>query len=312
MRSPAGSTVIEKKDIDLSAGVNELCVPKSGSYDLKVSGCHKFEEDTKVLTTKNASPVHINAIQHKNGLMILSEIAQDFTIEAEYEDGSTKILKPGQQKEKVDGYVAYHVNLDLKAGEKVKLVPKSEQMLFKPDQTQFVGAVDCVDIAFNFIASKGLVIMGKTEPAIAGVKVYLNFPKNKNLSTITTSTNNAGEFKFPTVDPTVNYELKAEKDSYVFSEFDLTTNTFHGHKLCEIIVNVKDESVKELANVVVSLSGGENYRKNLATDANGEIVFHSLKPGKYYLRAMMKEYEFKPNSQTLDIKDGETIRVVLR
>lgn len=296
----------------MSSGVNELCVPKSGSYDLKVSGCHQFEENTKVLTTKNASPVHINAIKHRNGITILSETAQAFTIEAEFEDGTTRSLKPGQQKEKVDGYVAYHVDLDLKVGEKVKLVPKSEQMLFKPDQTVLIGAVDCVDLAFNFIASKGLVIMGKTEPSINGVKVHLSFPKNKDLTTVTTTTNAAGQFKFPTIDPTITYELKAEKESYVFSEFDTSTNTFHGHKLCEIIVNVKDESAKVLASTVVSLSGGENYRKNLATDANGEIVFHSLKPGKYYLRAMMKEYEFKPNSQTLDIKDGETIRVVLR
>lgn len=277
-----------------------------------MSGCHKFEEDTKVLTTKNAAPVYINAIQHQNGIRILSEISQDFTIEAVNEDGKVSTLKPTKQKDKVDGYVAYHVYLDLKAGEKVKLTPKSEQMLFKPDQTELYGATDCIDLAFNFIASKGLVIMGKTKPQIAGVKINLNFPKNKDHATVTTTTNNAGEFKFPTIDPTIDYELKAEKDSYVFSEFDTSTNTFHGHKLCEIIVNVKDESSKELASVVVSLSGGENYRKNLATDSNGEIVFHSLKPGKYYLRAMMKEYEFKPNSQTLDIKDGETIKVSLR
>lgn len=303
---------MEKNDIQLTSGANVLCVPKSGTYDLKVTGCHTFEEDSKVLTTKSSSPVYINAIKHRNGIRILSEIAQQFTIDAEFEDGTKKVLKPVQQADKVDGYVAYNNHLDLKAGERVKLTPKSEQMLFKPDQTEWKGATDCVDVAFNFIATKGLVISGKTDPQIADVAVTLTFPKNPELSAMSTSTNKVGEFKFPTIDPTIDYELKAEKESYIFSEYDAGRNVFHSHKLCEIIVQVKDEEAKELSNVVISLSGGENFRKNLATAANGEIKFHSLMPGKYYLRAMMKEYDFKPNSQTLEIRDGETVNIDLR
>lgn len=289
-----------------------MCVPNAGTYDLKVSGCHTFDEDTKVLSTKNSSPVNINAVKHRNGIRILSEIDQVFTIDAEFEDGVKKVLKPVKQSDKVDGYVAYNINLDLKSGERIKLSPNSEQMLFKPDQTEWKGATDCLEVAFNFIATKGLVVAGKTEPTIAGVVVSLTFPKNPELSTMTTSTTNMGEFKFPTIDPTIDYELKAEKESYIFSDYDSGRNLFYGHKLCEIIVQVKDEEAKELAGVVISLSGGENYRKNLATAVNGEIKFHSLMPGKYYLRAMMKEYDFKPNSQTIEIKDGETLNIDLR
>lgn len=288
-----------------------LCVPKAGTYDLKVSGCHTFDEDSKVLSTKSQAPIYINAIKHRNGIWILSEIEQVFTIDAEFEDGSKQVLRPAKQAEKVDGYVAYNINLDLKAGERVKLSPKSEQMLFKPDQTESKGAPDCVDVGFNFIATKGLVIFGKTAPLIDDVTVQLSFPKNPELTVIVTKTNSAGEFKFPTIDPTLDYDLKAEKESYIFSDYDSAKNLFNGHKLCEIIVNVKDEENKELSGVVISI-GGENFRKNLATAINGEIKFHSLKPGKYYLRAMMKEYEFKPNSQTIDIKDGETLNIELR
>lgn len=289
-----------------------LCVPIAGSYDLKVTGCHTYDESSKILSTKGSSPVYINAIKHKNGIRILSELDQLFTIDAEFEDGAKQILKPVKQAEKVDGYVAYNVNLDLGSGEKVKLAPRSEQMLFKPDQTEWKGAADCVDVAFNFIATKGLVVSGKTAPLIVDATVTLTFPKNPELSSMTTITNSAGEFKFPTIDPTIDYELKAEKESYIFSDYDSSKNLFNGHKLCEIIVQVKDEEVKELAGVVISLSGAENYRKNLATAANGEIKFHSLMPGKYYLRAMMKEYDFKPNSQTIEIKDGETLSIDLR
>lgn len=312
MRRVEEGKPVEKNYIQLSSGANVLCVPVAGTYDLKVSGCHTYDEKSKVMSTKDLSPIHINAVKHRNGIRILSEIDQVFTIDAEFEDGSKILLKPTKLADKVDGYVAYNVNLDLKSGEQLKLVPHSEQMLFKPDQTSMIGAADCVIVAFNFIATKGLVISGKTEPIIADVAVTLAFPKNSELSVMTTKTNKAGEFKFPTVDPTIDYELKADKESYIFSDYDAGRNLFYGHKLCEIIVRVNDEETKELAGVVISLSGGENYRKNLATATNGEIKFHSLKPGKYYLRAMMKEYDFKPNSQTVEIKDGETLNVDLK
>lgn len=295
----------------MTSGANVLCVSNAGTYDLKVSGCHTFDENTKVLSTESQTPVYVNAIKHRNGIRILSEIDQQFSIDAEFEDGTKQVLKPSKQSDKVDGYVAYNINLDLKAGERVKLAPKSEQMLFKPDQSEWKGASDCLNVAFNFIATKGLVISGKTAPLIADVTVQLSFPKNPELSAVVTKTNSAGEFKFPTIDPTLDYELKAEKESYIFSEYDTSRNLFNGHKLCEIIVQVKDEEAKELSGVVISI-GAENYRKNLATAANGEIKFHSLKPGKYYLRAMMKEYDFKPNSQTIEIKDGETLNIELR
>jgi hypothetical protein len=309
--SSSTEKLVEKSNIQFTKGANVLCVPSPGSYKLKASGCHVFDEDTKVVQTSSSDPIYINAVKHKNGIRILSEIEKSFEIDAEFENGSKQVLKPSKHSEKVDGYVAYSIDINMKSGERVKLVPKSEQMLFKPDQTEWRGASDCVDVAFNFIATKGLVVTGRTQPAINDVTVSLLFPKNPELSTITTRTNGAGEFKFPTIDPTLDYELKAEKESYVFQEFDSGKNVFYGNKLSEILVHVKDDTGNELSSVVISLSGEENYRKNIATDAAG-AKFHSLKPGKYFLRAMMKEYDFKPNSQTLDVKDGETLNINLR
>lgn len=242
----------------------------------------------------------------------MSEIYQKYTIDVEYNDGTKEVLKPVEQKEKEDGYVSYKLELDLKPDEKVKLTPKNEQMLFKPSFTELKGAGDCKDDASNFIATKGLVIAGKTEPAISQVQVTLTFPKNPGMPALGALTNDFGEFKFPTIDPTIDYELRAEKESYTFSDYDTVGNIFLGHKLCEIIVQVRDEEAKELSNVVISLNGVENYRKTMQTTENGEIKFHSLKPGKYYLRAMMKEYDFTPNSQTIDIQDGQTLNIDLK
>lgn len=61
----------------------------------------------------------------------------------------------------------------------------------------------------------------------------------------------------------------------------------------------------------MSLSGSESYRKNLVTTEDGTIKFHSLSPSQYYMRPMMKEYKFEPNSKIINVKDGETINVEL-
>lgn len=59
------------------------------------------------------------------------------------------------------------------------------------------------------------------------------------------------------------------------------------------------------------MSGGESYRRNLQSDENGKISFHSLSPSEYFLRPMMKEYQFEPNSKIIPVNEGQTVRVKL-
>lgn len=121
----------------------------------------------------------------------------------------------------------------------------------------------------------------------------------------------SGEFKFGPIDSTIDIELTAEKESYIFSAFDKATNSFKGHKLCEIIASVKDDQGNQLSGVLLSLSGGESYRKNLITGDDGTIKFHSLSPSQYYLRPMMKEYKFDPSSKLIEVEEGGTKHVEL-
>lgn len=165
--------------------------------------------------------------------------------------------------------------------------------------------------AFTFTAAKGLIINGKVTPPIADVKITLSFSQNPDMAPLEVLTNANGQFKFGPLDGQLAVELSAFKESYVFSEYDSNRNEFKAHKLCEIIATVKDEQGAKLSGVLLSLSGAESYRKNLVTDENGAIKFHSLSPSQYYLRPMMKEYRFEPASKIIDIKDGETVRVEL-
>lgn len=298
--------------ISLNTGLNQFCVIKAGTYDIKFFGCHTYDSQTtpNSFSTKNSSPVIINASKHQNGIRILSEEQTNYKMIVEYRDRKETVsLRP--ESKKVDGYHSYIYVFDLEVGDTVKFVPQSDHMLFKPETKEIIGGNDCVDVTFSFIATKGLVIIGRTDPPIEMVKITLNFPKNTDIDALVSETSKNGEFRLGPIDSNLDIELMAEKESYVFSAYDKNTNVFKAHKLCEIIVTIKDESGESLPGVLISLSGGESYRKNLITGYDGIIKFHSLSPSQYYLRPMMKEYKFEPTSKMIDVKDGDTAFVEL-
>jgi hypothetical protein len=64
--------------------------------------------------------------------------------------------------------------------------------------------------------------------------------------------------------------------------------------------------------VLLSLSGGESFRRNSQTGADGKMTFSSLSPSEYFLRPMMKEYRFEPHSKMITVEEGATVNVQLK
>ncbi|XP_034651028.1 nodal modulator 3 [Drosophila subobscura] len=303
--------------LKILSGVNTFCVSKYGSYDFKLEGCHTYDDSlpSKFITPEpeQLQTLIINAVAHKTGIRVLSTepTADSIKLLLESEKLGKETITPTAESHKVDGKYAYRYDTYLRPEEVLHVTPVSDVMLFAPQQQDIIGGSDCVDIAFNFVATRGLILRGKVVPAIKNAKITLSFPDQPTLKEIETLTAVTGEFKFSPIDADLAFELKAEKESYVFSEYNRQTASFSAHKLCEISVVVKDEAGQLLSGVLLSLSGGESYRKNLVTGDDGAINFHSLSPSQYYLRPMMKEYKFEPNSKMIDIKDGETSQVTL-
>lgn len=241
----------------------------------------------KTFNTQTKSPITVAATKHLNRIRILSETSQNYEINVEYENGKKEAIQMKSEAQKVDGYFAYSYDFYLKPSERVKMMPQSDEMLFKPETGELVGHTDCAEVAFNFISTKGFVLSGKTEPAIDDVLVTLSFPKNPEITATTQKTDAAGKFKFGPIDPNLDFVLSAEKESYVFSEFNREKNLFSGHKLCEIVAFIKDDEGQPLNDVLLSLSA-ESFRKNLKTGDDGKIKFHSLSPNKFYLKAVKK------------------------
>ncbi|XP_033153069.1 nodal modulator 3 [Drosophila mauritiana] len=305
------------ESLKIASGVNTFCVNKYGSYDFKLEGCHTYDESlpSKFITPEpdQLQTLIINAVAHKTGVRVLSTepTADSIKLVLESESLGQEVITPVAESHKVDGKFAYRYDTYLKPEQVLRITPVSDVLLFAPQQHEIVGSSDCVDIAFNFVATRGLILRGKVVPAIKDAKITLSFPDQPELQSLEVLTSVTGEFKFGPIEESLAFDLKAEKESYVFSDYNRQTASFSAHKLCEISVVVKDEAGQTLGGVLLSLSGGESYRKNLVTGDNGAINFHSLSPSQYYLRPMMKEYKFEPNSKMIDIKDGETVSVTL-
>ncbi|EDW08984.1 nodal modulator 3 [Drosophila mojavensis] len=303
--------------LKILSGVNTFCVSKYGSYDFKLEGCHIYDDSlpSKFITPEpdQLQTLIVNAIAHKTGVRVLSTDPNLDSLKLAVESQSLgkQIVTPIAEAHKVDGKFAFRYETYLKPEEILNVKPLSDVLLFTPQHQQIVGSSDCVDIAFNFVATRGLILRGKIVPAIKDAKITLSFPEQPELEPIEVLSSITGEFKFGPIDETLKFELSAEKESYVFSEYNRQSNSFSAHKLCEIEVKVQDDAGQPLSGVLLSLSGGESYRKNLVTGDKGVINFHSLSPSQYFLRPMMKEYKFEPNSKIIDIKDGETVQVTL-
>uniref|UniRef100_A0A8W7P3V5 SD-repeat containing protein B domain-containing protein n=1 Tax=Anopheles coluzzii TaxID=1518534 RepID=A0A8W7P3V5_ANOCL len=309
-REEMGAAPSKEEEIVLTAGMNMFCVKRAGTYEMRLSGCHRFEEATATeFSTASTVSISVNAKSHRNVVKLVAEAKEQYRVRVVRDGDSTgELVELELTDGRADGGYVYRKEFFLEHGERVTLVPQSEIMLFNPTQLIVTGGSDCADVSTKLRATKGLLINGRTDPPVKDATITLLFPKNADLASQVALTDERGEFRFGPIDPSLAVELSAEKESYVFSAFDRTTSSFSGHKLCEIIVTVKDDAGNRLAGVLLSLSGAESYRKNMVTGEDGTIKFHSLSPSEYYLRAMMKEYEFRPNSRLITVQEGATVQ----
>ena len=104
--------------------------------------------------------------------------------------------------------------------------------------------------------------------------------------------------------------MSADLDGFSFRAVANKLGHFEATRLSRISVEVKDDKGEPLPEVLISISGGsDNYRKNSVTPANGRLTFDNLHLGQYFIRLMMKEYDFEPSSKMVSVTDGSDLTV---
>ena len=161
---------------------------------------------------------------------------------------------------------------------------------------------------------------GVIKPKLAGVAVALQ--KNIDISSAnsedaawktvqTFESDQNGQWSAGPLDTDSRYRVVASKDGYNFqAPLEVTKSVakskivLHHSKLASLKIIVKDSNdLTGLQGVLLSLSG-DDYRKNDVTGNDGVLNFHSLFPGSYYVRPMLKEYEFTPKSNSFDLESS--------
>ena len=103
----------------------------------------------------------------------------------------------------------------------------------------------------------------------------------------------------------LEYTVVADRLGYVLAPVEGKAGSFTAKKLASVVVRLVDEQGAPLQGVLVSLSGGEtNYRTNEQTGPNGSLSFLGLSPGEYFVKPVLKEYEFEPRSKLITVKEG--------
>uniref|UniRef100_V5G516 Nodal modulator 3 n=1 Tax=Anoplophora glabripennis TaxID=217634 RepID=V5G516_ANOGL len=299
-KTPGQTTV---KRFDITKGRSSFCLENPGEYVFSLEGCHSYNPKTVSYHTD----AEVNEI-----LLTAQKHTLKLGIDAEADFGNIQVsVKIGTDKvERILKYNRglYELDILLEPGENAVIIPQSETIFFNPPILSVEGREDCENVGVKFVAVRGRLFKGKVIPPLAGVTITV---ESTDSETLVVETDVNGIFNFPPLDNKKEYAISAKKESYVLSGPDKDGN-FLAHKLAEVIVEVLDAADNSpLPGVLLSLSGRESYRRNLQSDENGKISFHSLSPSEYFLRPMMKEYQFEPNSKIILVNEGQTVRVKL-
>jgi hypothetical protein len=159
-----------------------------------------------------------------------------------------------------------------------------------------------------FEARAGVFLDGNVIPPMAGVTVTIKYADSDEL-VVTSTTGADGTFQAGPLYDDVKYLTKAHKNGFHFTiedDHDAIPTTFRSVRLGSVQVKVTIAG-QPLGGVLALLSGANSYKGKDTTNADSGVVeFDGLFPGAYFMRPILKEYEFEPRTVALDIVEGTT------
>ncbi|KAH0554100.1 nodal modulator 3 [Cotesia glomerata] len=299
----------KKVALTLPLGSTRHCVSSPGEYKFIPKSCHVYAKDSYTWDTKTQQPIILSSTEHRHRGKIISNAGVD-NVKIKIESGGDSTTFGPLKYTKTGDSYRYNFEFNAHTDSTYVITPISDIMLFNPSSLKVVGSNDCHNDVATLVGNLGKIVSGKISPALEGVTIQI-YGKDKSSPVHTLVTQKDGAYRIGPLDGTIEYSVTAEKVGYAISGPD-ANGVFSAHKLAEIIVEVTDQADdSSLQGVLLSLSGGQSYRKNSITPEQGQLSFNSLSPGEYYLRPMMKEYRFDPPSKMITVTEGATLRVKL-
>lgn len=305
-----------------------ICVINAGVYNVRVSqSCYSFSatngktvsENSFSFSTENkGKPLVLTAKSYRlNGVLELHAAVSDVTVEIRNSvDNSLVAVAPLKQVGKTEGGIsrfAYSHWVDLSAGgvDAVEVKPISTNVFFYPKSIKSGSSgAECPPTLPAIVGRPGAFVQGQIQPATAGVKVTVSGGEDDIHETVSDA---AGKYRVGPLPDTVEYSVFAsapgfylKKEHQESSNKDVIIYNFRAMRLGSTLVSILNAADKTaVGGALISLSGGEGYRNNTVTSADGTIVFGGLFPGDYFAIPMLKEYSFAPaGGQAVVIEEG--------
>ncbi len=173
-------------------------------------------------------------------------------------------------------------------------------LLFYPKILVVEVAMECID-DIKFQAKKGLIITGNIDPPTEEVQLTILNSITKE-EVVTVMSDASGAYKVGPLYDDQTYEITAFKEDYNFEETSF--GNFKAQKLSSLTIVAKDLAGNPLPQVFLQLSAGK-LRLSGTTDVRGIFKFVDLQQGKFYVSAILKEYEFTQAQATIQLQDGD-------
>eukprot|EP01122_Echinamoeba_exundans_P007456 TRINITY_DN2311_c0_g2_i2.p1 TRINITY_DN2311_c0_g2~~TRINITY_DN2311_c0_g2_i2.p1 ORF type:complete len:1254 (+),score=406.06 TRINITY_DN2311_c0_g2_i2:197-3958(+) len=316
---------------------SSACVAAAGVYNVRVAqSCFSFSASNAKTVSENnfqystesngGKPISLTAKSYRlNGVVELHAKADDVTVEIRSsKDKSLVAVAPLKQVgTPSDGITRFAYNhwVDLAAGgsDAVEVVPVSKHVFFYPKSIKSAGsAADCPPTLPTISGRPGVFVQGQVEPATAGVKITVTGGDDA----VETESDASGKYRVGPLPDNAEYSVSAtapgfylKKEAQESSNKQVFVYNFRAMKLGSALVSIvgQDGAALALPGVLISLSGGEGYRNNTVTGADGTLRFANLFPGDYFVIPMLKEYTFAPaGGQAVTVEEGVEKKVEFR
>uniref|UniRef100_A0A914VZ87 Nodal modulator 3 n=1 Tax=Plectus sambesii TaxID=2011161 RepID=A0A914VZ87_9BILA len=307
----SGTKVVKGVE-ELKAGTKTFCLPVAGKYEYRVQSCHKFQSERYEYDTDNPEPLSLVAVKHlvSGTIRLPQQSAEPLSVlirsASNAEDVTLGPLTPKAGKSAANEPVDYGFEFFAERDSTLTFIPRSSVYLFTPTKHQLAVRDDCLIDAMTFVGKKGIFLNGNIQPPLDGVAITLKH-KTDDALVFNVNADQQGRFKLGPLESFDGFELSAVKEGYLFTQEEKAAfGTLKAFKLSQLTIKLFDMDKTPLGGVLISLSGGVNYRSNNITDDSGVITFLGLSPGEYFVRPIFKEYSFEPQTKTVRMQEGQT------
>lgn len=251
--------------------------------------CFRFEQDEYEYHTGTQEALHLQAKQYLVNGTIHVEREVDLVLHAAGAEGGltrqVTVEKAGVAGEPTaEGkhpVVVYTYSFWVDIGEQIVLSPSGGDLLFSPRRLVLdTRDRSCAPLE-PFVGRDGYMLTGGVTPPVADVQVTVEWkgatPDNATRQLITHTladgTYAAGPFQD---EEGGTFEVSATLDGYEITAIDSPPRNFAAAKLGTLVVYLRDALGAPLPDVLVSVSGGSQFRSNTYSPEGGSLAYSNL------------------------------------